>query len=276
MSEIVKGKRLDFTVADVNCVYDGPVGVLWEMLMGEEIHVGGDVETDILAERAGVNRNTAVLDVCSALGGPARHLANKYGCKVEGLDATKRMVDEAVSRTEKEGLMHLVTCRPGNALDMPFRACTFDVVWGQDAWCYITDKERLIKEAYRVLKPGGTIAFTDWVQTGNMTGEEWEELNKFMVFPYMETMDGYEQLLKENGFEILETEDLSDDFALQCHIYQDRLRSEFKDMIIRQYGTDLFDAADEGLDKWVRAADGGKVGRVRLVGRKILETGTGT
>lgn len=276
MNGIVKGKRLDFTVADVIKLYDGPVGILWEMLMGEEIHVGGGIETDILAERAGVGRNTAVLDVCSALGGPARHLAKKYGCKVTGLDATKRMVDEAVRRIEREGLVHLVTCRLGNALDMPFHACTFDVVWGQDAWCYITDKERLIEEAYRVLKPGGTIAFTDWVQTGNMRDEEWEELNSFMVFPYIETPGGYEQLLKENGFEILEKEDLSDDFALHCHIYQDRLRSEFKDMIIRQYGTELFDAADDGLDKWVRAADEGKVGRGRLIGRKIQEIGAGT
>jgi rSAM/selenodomain-associated transferase 1 len=273
LSEIVKGKRLDFTVVDVNEVYDGPAGMFWEMLMGEEIHVGGKMETGILAEKAGVDRNTTVLDVCSALGGPARNLAKKYGCRVTGLDATKRMVDEAVSRTEKEGLMRLVAYRLGNALDMPFRAGTFDVVWGQDAWCYITDKERLIKEAYKVLKPGGIIAFTDWVQVGNMTDKEWKELNNFMVFPYMETLDGYEHLLKENGFKVLEKEDLSNDFTLHCHIYQDRLRNELKNMIIEQYGNELFDAADDGLDKWVRAADEGKVGRGRLIGRKMQETG---
>lgn len=276
MNEIVKGKRIDFIVADVIKLYDGPVGILWEMLMGEEIHVGGKMETGILAEKAGVDRNTTVLDVCSALGGPARNLAKKYGCRVTGLDATKRMVDEAMRRTEREGLMSLVTYGLGNALDMPFRAGTFDVVWGQDAWCYITDKERLIKEAYKVLKPGGTIAFTDWVQAGNMTDEEWEKLNNFMVFPYMETLDGYEHLLKDNGFKVLEKEDLSNDFVLHCHIYQDRLRNELKDMIIEQYGDELFDAADGGLDKWVRAADEGKVGRGRLIGRKMQETGTGT
>lgn len=271
MNKIVKGKRLDFTIADVNAIYDGPVGILWEMLMGEEIHVGGESETDILAEKVGVNKNISVLDVCSALGGPARHLAGKYGCSVIGLDATVKMMEEAVKRTEREGLSHLITYRLGNALDMPFHACTFDVVWGQDAWCYITDKDRMVKEAFRVLKPGGIIAFTDWIQAGNMTEKEWEELNTFMAFPYMETLEGYEELLQRTGFEIVEKEDQSVDFARYCHMYQNKLRNELKAMIIEHYGDEMFRIADDGLNKWVRAADEGKVGRGRMIAKKILE-----
>ncbi len=268
LNEIIKGRKLDFTIADVNEVYGGPAGVLWEMLMGEEIHVGGDKETDILSKKAGVKMNTRVLDVCSALGGPARHLARKYGCRVTGLDATEKMVDEAVRRTEREGLSNLVSFRLGNALDMPFHACTFDVVWGQDAWCYITDKERLIREASRVLLQGGVIAFTDWIQAGNMIDKEWMALNNFMAFPYLETMDGYETILKDTGFMIMEKEDLSKDFARHCHIYQSKLRNELKGLIISQYGEEMYKAADEGIDMWVRAADEGKVGRGRLIGKK--------
>ena len=269
MSEIVKGKKLDFTIADVNDIYEGPVGVLWEILMGEQIHVGGDSQTNIMARKAGVNKNTSVLDVCSALGGPARHLARKFGCKVTGLDATMKMVNEATKRTENEGLTHLITCKPGNALDMPFKAAAFDIVWGQDAWCYVTDKERLIKEAHRVLKPGGIIAFTDWIQAGNMTDREWEGLNSFMAFPYMESLAGYEQILKQNGFVITEKEDMTTDFAKYCHIYQDRVRNELKGTIISQYGAQMWKAADDGLALWVKAADEGKVGWGRIIGRKV-------
>ena len=269
MNKIVKGKKLDFTVADVNEVYEGPVGVLWEILMGEQIHVGGEKQTDIMARKAGLNKNTSVLDVCSALGGPARHLARKYGCKVTGLDATMKMIDEAIKRTDTEGLTHLVTYKLGNALDMPFKAAAFDIVWGQDAWCYITDKERLIKEAHRILKQGGMIAFTDWIQSGNMTDKEWEDLNNFMAFPYMETISGYEQILTQNGFVITEKEDMTPDFAKYCHIYQDRFRNELKDTIISQYGVEMFHAADNGLALWVKAADEGKAGWGRLIGRKV-------
>ncbi len=268
MNDTMECKRLDFTIGDVNDIYEGPVGQLWEMLMGEEIHVGGERETDIMAEKAGMNRKSIVLDVCSALGGPARHLARKYGCQVTGLDATGKMVNEAGVRTVRDRLSHLVRFKLGNALDMPFHAGTFDMVWGQDAWCYITDKERLIREAHRVLKTGGAIAFTDWIQTGKMADKECEELNTFMAFPYMETLDGYEQILKDKGFNIVEKEDLSSGFALHCHLYQNKLRDELKGTIISQYGKELYQAADDGLDKWVRAADEGKVGRGRMIGKK--------
>jgi len=266
--DIHKGKKLDFTIADVVEIYEGPVGVLWEMLMGEQIHVGGEKETDILANTAAINKDITLLDVCSALGGPARHLAKKYGCKVTGLDATQKMVNEAIKRTENEGLSQQISYKLGNALDMPFKATTFDVVWGQDAWCYVTDKDRLIAEAYRVLKPGGIIAFTDWIQVGNMTEQEWNDLNSFMAFPYMETLDGYEQILKKIGFEVIEKKDLSEDFARHCHIYQDVLRNELKNAIIKEYGNEMFETAVEGLNKWVKAADEGKVGRGRLIGKK--------
>ena len=268
MDEIIKGKKLNFTLPDVQQVYEGPVGVLWEMLMGEQIHVGGEKETEILAEKVGINKDSHVLDICSALGGPARHLARKYGCKVTGLDGTNKMVVEAERRTEKEGLTDLISYKLGNILEIDFEPNTFDVVWGQDAWCYVTDKKKLIQKSYEVLKPGGIIAFTDWLQVGNMTAGEWEVLNTFMVFPYMETLEGYGQLLSEAGFSILDKEDLTQDFASHCHLYQSKLRTELKHSIIENYNEDLFRAADDGLNLWVTAADDGKVGRGRLIAKK--------
>ena len=37
-------RRLDVTIGNVNEVYDGAGGILWEMLMGEQIHVGARSE----------------------------------------------------------------------------------------------------------------------------------------------------------------------------------------------------------------------------------------
>jgi ubiquinone/menaquinone biosynthesis C-methylase UbiE len=269
MDEIIKGKKMDFALPDVQRVYEGPVGVLWEMLMGEQIHVGGANETDILAQKIGISKDIHVLDICSALGGPARHLARKYGCKVTGLDATNKMVTEAIKRTEKEDLTNLINYKLADVLAMDFEPGTFDVVWGQDAWCYVTDKRLLIQKAYEVLKPGGIIGFTDWLQAGNMPTVEWESLNSFMVFPYMETLNGYEQLLIEAGFTNLEKEDLTPDFASHCHLYQNKLRNELKDSIIKNYNENLFHAADNGINQWVTAADNGKVGRGRLIAKKL-------
>jgi ubiquinone/menaquinone biosynthesis C-methylase UbiE len=262
------GNRLDVTIGNVNEVYDGPGGILWEMLMGEQIHIGGEKETDILAQKAGVGASSHILDVCSALGGPARQLAKTYGCRVTGLDATQRMHTEAICRTKQAGLDDKVKFKLGNALDLPFRANTFDVVWGQDAWCYITDKKRLIEECTRVLKPGGVIAFTDWLETGSMTEDEWQALHTFMVFPYMETLDGYVTLAKTAGLTVIEKEDLTPDFAGYIQLYLDKVQNEFRQGILDNYGQELYNDVECGITLWRNASKAGKVGRGRLIARK--------
>ncbi len=261
-------RKLDVTIGNVNEVYDGAGGILWEMLMGEQIHVGAESETDVLARKAGVGSGTHLLDVCSALGGPARYLAKNYDCHVTGLDATQRMHAEAIRRTEDAALSGKLDFVLGNALDMPFAANSFDVVWGQDAWCYITDKQRLIGECARVLKPGGLLAFTDWLETGPMTDGEWTALNTFMVFPYMETLEGYAALAEQAGLTVVEKEDLTPDFAAHVQTYLDMVRNDFRQAIVDNYGQEMYDAVEQGITLWRDASAAGKVGRGRVIARK--------
>jgi ubiquinone/menaquinone biosynthesis C-methylase UbiE len=261
-------RKLDVGIDGVNDVYDGPGGVLWEMLMGEQIHVGGEMETEILARKAGIEASSVVLDVCSAVGGPARQLASTIGCRVVGLDATPRMHDEALRRTKEAGLEGKVTYRLGNALDMPFRAGSFDVVWGQDAWCYVTDKARLVSECARVVRPGGVVAFTDWLETGPLSDDLWTALNSFMVFPYLETLDGYARLAEAAGLSVVERQDLSADFARHVQGYFEALTNGRRAAIVAAYGQEMYGVVERGLTLWRDASAAGLVGRGRMVARK--------
>jgi len=261
-------RRLDVGIENVTEVYAGPGGILWEMLMGEEIHVGGAGETDILARKAGITASTTVLDVCSALGGPARHLARTIGCTVTGLDATPKMHDEAVRRTKAAGLDGKAAFVLGNALDIPYRAASFDVVWGQDAWCYITDKERLVRECARVVRPGGTVAFTDWLETGPMSDALWTALHAFMAFPYMETLDGYAQLAGAAGLRVVQQEDLTPDFARHVQLYLDALQKTHRAAVVAGCGQPIYDEVERGLILWRDASAAGQVGRGRIIAGK--------
>jgi len=267
-----KRKKYDFSVNDVSAVYAGPGGKLWELLMGEQIHVGGAEQTDILAKKVGIHKagdNFVLLDICSALGGPARQLAEKYGINVVGLEITLEIVEEARIRTRGKPYASKIEYRIGSGLDIPAHANTFDVVWGQDAWCYIRDKKRLIEETWRVLKSGGFLAFTDWIWGSIMASEEESDfLMEFMVFPDLETLDGYVEIIKNVGYQIMEMQDLGEDFAKHMDIYISILKNNRLN-IEKAFGSQLYLEAEKGVVAWQKAAHENKVSRGLWIAKKI-------
>lgn len=257
-------KMMDAHAGEVEEVYGGPVGLIWEMLAGED----ADGDLDVLAERAGLAPGTRVLALLPGPGGPSRHIAREHGATVIGLVALPQMVDLAVKKNEEAGLAALVDFQQGNALEMSFKDGIFDAVWGEDAWCYVRDKDRMIREVYRVLKPGGTLAFADWVQTGPMNDEEWHTQNTFRAFPYFETLESYAGLLERNGFSIIDLGDLPGDSTQKICKIRERLENDLRDSIVGLFGEEAYKDALKGLDLWAMAADRGLVGRAWLLAGK--------
>lgn len=239
--------------------------------MGEQIHVGGPEQTDILANKVGLDAGREkiyLLDICSALGGPARHLAETYGTKIVGLDITLEMINEAEKRTQDKPYADKIEYRLGSGLDIPAHNSTFDVVWGQDAWCYIRDKPRLINEVSRVLKRDGLLGFTDWIW-GPVDPPESEAdyLMEFMVFPDLQTLDGYTIIINNAGMKIEEIQDLGDDFANHMDIYLDKLQTAKLD-IISGFGEELYNEAEKGIMAWQKAAHEKWVSRGLWIAKK--------
>ncbi len=186
----------------------------------DQDHFGGLQANDVLAAKAGIRQKHHVLDVCSGMGGPARYLAHRIGCKVTGIDFTESRYRSAIKLTGMVGLEALVDFVHGNALEMPFPDNTFDVVIGQEAWCHVPDKPRLIAECARVVKPGGVIAFTDILRTDKLSNADMRRLRSEMTFPDLETLSGYAQLLENSGCTLLEHDDLS---GIWKRVLEDRL-----------------------------------------------------
>ena len=99
-----------------------------------------------------------MLDVGGGLGGPARTLAVKYGCRVTVLDLTESYVRAGELLTERLRLGDRVSHRIGNALELPFPAGAFDMVWTQNSGMNIADKARLYAGFHRALRPAGARA----------------------------------------------------------------------------------------------------------------------
>ena len=132
-----------------------------DLVSVDEFHIRGREATRELAEQLDLNATQKVLDVGSGTGGASRYLAATYGCQVTGLDLTAEYCRVAQSLSDRMGLASKLSFRQGSALDMPFEANTFDVVWTQHAVMNIEDKPTLYAEIARVLKPNGGFAMYD-------------------------------------------------------------------------------------------------------------------
>jgi SAM-dependent methyltransferase len=132
----------------------------------DQFHTRGLAATAELGELAGITAGMSVLDVGSGLGGPARFLAEAYGCQVTGIDLSASFVEAARYLTERTGQSGQASFQTASALDLPFGDALFDAVLLQHVAMNIQDRPRLYYEIRRVLKPGGRFAVFDAVLNG--------------------------------------------------------------------------------------------------------------
>ena len=124
-----------------------------------EFHIGGRGSTIELAKMAQLRPGDKVLDIGSGLGGPARTLVEEFGIFVEGIDLTHEFCVVANELTRMTGLAGQAKFSQGDALNLPSDTNSYDVVWTQQSCMNIEDKNRMLSEVHRVLKPGGTYVF---------------------------------------------------------------------------------------------------------------------
>lgn len=179
----------------------------------DQDHYGGTVATDRLIAEAGVRAADVVLDVCSGMGGPARYLAWKTGCRVTGLDLTASRVAGATELTRIAGLSGSVRFVHGNALDMPFEDGSFTLAIAQESFAHIPDKPRLIAQCARVLGPGGRLVFSDILHLGALSQDDSKRLFEGMAFSEIETDEGYAALLRANGMTVVGRIDLTQEWT---------------------------------------------------------------
>ena len=233
----------------------------------DQDHFGGLAATDALAHHGNINESTHVLDLCCGLGGPARYFAYHYGCRVTGIDMNTDRLAGAVRLTERTKLQDRVQFHHANALETGLADETFDVIVSQEAFCHIPNKKTLIAECVRLLKPGGRIVYTDILTRNTMTTEIRSRLESEMVFSELSTLEQYCDLLKQNSCQVVEVEDLSNDWA---QILIDRLAMyrSLKEQTVSSFGLEHFEKWDSTYSFFVGLYRSGELGGGRFVAQK--------
>jgi sarcosine/dimethylglycine N-methyltransferase len=234
----------------------------------DQDHYGGTDAVDALADAAHVSATSKVLDVCSGMGGPARWLAFTRGCSVTGLDLTRSRIESARNLSSAVGLSKLVHFEEGDACAMPFADAQFDVVIGQEAWVHIPNKAALITQCRRVLKQNGWVSFTDIVERSPLLDAERTQMAEEMQFAQIYRPIDYEKLLKDKGFHLSVTEDLSERWT---HILQGRLQMyrSLRDTTVARFGQAHHDHWERMYGAFVGLYVQGKLGGLRVLAQAV-------
>jgi len=124
-----------------------------------------------------------------------------------------------------------------------------DFVWSEDAWCYVADKPGLIAEAARIVRKGGVIAFTDWVEgPARLSDAEAQRFLGMMTFANVEDIAGYVRILSDSGCEVRVAEDTGR-FASHFELYLNMIEMQLAYDVLRTvaFRTDLMETLIEGF-----------------------------
>lgn len=179
----------------------------------DQDHYGGLAANDALAERARIGRGTRVADFCAGLGGPARYLAHTYGAEVTGIELTPARVAGANDLTHRVGLNAHVHVVEGNVMAVPLPDRSMDAVISQEAFLHVPNLGRALAEAFRVLRTGGRLAFTNWVAERPLSEADTELMWQGMAVAPLYSLQEHRNLLERAGFAVVSVEDLTGEWA---------------------------------------------------------------
>lgn len=238
---------------------------------GEDIHVGlyqSELEpisdasrrtVEKLASRlTNINKDSRVLDIGAGYGGAARYLAKTYGCKVVALNLSTVENERDRQMNREQGLDHLIEVVDGSFESLPYPDESFDAVWSQDAILHSGDRPQVLREAVRVLKPGGEMVFTDPMQADDCPAGVLQPILDRIHLQTLGSPDFYKTELKSLGME---------DLGYQDHRHQlvnhySRVLRELEqreDELSKVVSKDYIERMKKGLGHWI---DGGKNGHL--------------
>ncbi len=154
-------------------------------------------------------RGKTVLDIGCGIGGIDLLLVKEYGAAhVIGIDVEAPLAQRATQLMAQEGIEDQVTIQLVEPGPLPFEDGSFDIVFSKDSIIHIPDKRGIYEEVYRVLKPGGQLAFSDWYGSHLPSTPKLEEwlITVGLTFD-LGTVDGAAKLLHDIGFTHIDYED---------------------------------------------------------------------
>ena len=247
-NEVLSFQKLIYNYSD-HC----SIGLYYEQ---ESIHEAMYKTVEKMASLVPFNESNLVLDMGAGYGGAARYLAKTFDCHVDCLNLSEGQNQRNRELNQKQGLDSQIRVIEGNFEEIPSPNEHYDVVWSQDALLFSSDRVKMLKEVYRVMKKGGHFIFTDPMQSNECPAKVLQHLLHRIHLDTLPSFDFYRNTATALGFEEVELIELTE----QLTIHYTRLLEEINtryETFIKASGKDYIDHQKNGLEHWIEAGKNG-------------------
>jgi cyclopropane fatty-acyl-phospholipid synthase-like methyltransferase len=169
---------------------------------------------NFVVDALAIDSKDTVLDAGCGVGGTSIHVAETTGAIVEGITLSDVQLKIAKRRASKSPAAQLINFSKQDFTKTNFREDTFSKVFGIESVCHAHRKIDFLKEAYRIMKPGGRIAVVDlFLAKENLDSQEMKIYTKTIegwALPNLSTTQEFATFLKQAGFEHVIFHDMLD------------------------------------------------------------------
>ena len=165
-----------------------------------------------LANLAQIEDGQKVLDAGCGVGGSSIFLAKNYKAKVVGITLSELQAETAKNNAANHQLEESIKFQVENFTQTGFENDQFDLIWACESSSSAVDKQKMVNEWYRVLKPGGKLVISDFFKIDNVSNKEQQYLDQWSeiwAMAQLVSSSSLAQNLSKSGFEIEQTNDLT-------------------------------------------------------------------
>jgi cyclopropane fatty-acyl-phospholipid synthase-like methyltransferase len=198
-----------------------------------------DAHTDLVAEMARLQGRQRVLDVGCGIGVPALRIAERYGCEITGVNISREQVRQGLLLIEERRMSPWVKIVRGDVRALDFADASFDAIVCLEAAGDICvteqDKDGLVRDLHRVLRPGGHVGFSDLALRARPSQEDDRTLRAVLYHRGADLVTDWPGLFVRHGFTIVDHRDIISD----THATWDRVRAVYEQRsveAVRRYG----------------------------------------
>lgn len=242
----------------------------------DQYHYLGVEANDHVIDLLGLDGSVHVLDIGSGIGGPARYISSKSGCRITGVELQKDICDAGEELTQRvPGLAERVSFKVGDIVEMAqsgqLPPASFDHFMSLLVFLHIPDRTALLKACFDSVRPGGTFIIEDFAAKpgADFTEQEKKWLLDVVSAPNVSTIDKYIADLEAEGFVDVEAVDVSAIWTKWTKARHD-LYVESREQTVKTQGEAIYNSR-VAFYKVVDNLFAGNLGGVRITGRKPSE-----